>query len=192
MAILIRQIICTVLLGLFAAAFCSPPVSHAKEGLLLVEQKVKAGLLYNFLKYTDWPAGTLPQSKAMVVCIIGGDPFDGELQPMTERTVNQHDIQLRNIHSAAEVSGCHLLYINTRAAEDWPHLRDSLAGQSVLTVSDMKDFTQLGGMIQFSRRDNRISVEINQQAIAAAQLQVQDRLLRLTTLAQPGPNAGNR
>ncbi len=43
----------------------------------LQEQEIKAGLLYNFLKYTDWPPANLARRLfTMTVCIFGDDPLN--------------------------------------------------------------------------------------------------------------------
>ena len=169
----------TSLIAVIVAAAIALPV-YAAENLQLVEQQIKAGLLYNFLKYTEWPAERMPApGEAVVVCLIGGDPFGGHLQPMAGRTVNQQVIGIRTISTSAEIQSCSLLVVPAAQQETWPDMQRSLAGKSVLTVSDMPGFAASGGMIEFTRIDNRIGVIINTDTVTAAHLVVQDRLLRL-------------
>lgn len=161
--------------------------AQAEENLQLFEQDIKAGLLYNFLKYTEWPpeslAGTASQ---IVVCIFDGDPFEPYLKPMGGRTVNQREINIRIVHNTAETSGCHLLFAGADDKERWSELWPFLAGKSVLTVSDGADFAESGGMIEFGEKDHHISVTLNMDAVTAAKLRVQDRLLKLVTVVHPG------
>ena len=100
-------------LALAALLFAAAAVpARADDGVQLVEQKIKAGLVYNFLKYTDWPPSRMADaSSPMTVCIFGDDPFDGYLQPMAGRTVNQRSIVLRTIHAPNEMASCHLLFV---------------------------------------------------------------------------------
>ena len=65
-------------------------------------------------------------------------------------------------------------------------LRAALAMKPMLTVSNAEGFADSGGMIEFTRTDNRIGVKINTNAVTAAHLQVEDRLLRLATPASAG------
>jgi hypothetical protein len=116
-----------------------------------------------------------------VVCLLGGDPFNGHLQPMAGRTVNQHNIEIRSVRTAQESDGCSLLYIDANEKPGWPQLQKALAGKDVLTVSDFDGFAESGGMIEFTRTDKRIGVKINVDAVAAAHLAVQSRLLRLAS-----------
>jgi len=157
------------------------PAAEAAEGLQLVEQEIKAGLLYNFLKYTDWPAGGAAANAPIVVCLIGGDPFGGRLQPMSGRTVNQRVIEIRSLEAVKDSGVCSLLFVNAGEKPQWPELRTALMAKPMLTVSDFAGFSDAGGMIEFTRVDNRIGVKINTAALASAHLKVQDRLLKLAT-----------
>lgn len=148
-----------------------------------MEQDVKAGMLYNFLRYTDWP-GSAHAPGAMTVCVYGADPFSGRLASMAGRTVNQRPIVVRATRTASELAECSLIFINAEERSDWPRLRAALARRHVLTVSDYEGFANAGGMIEFTRANNRVGVRINVAAAEAADLAVQDRLLRLATVVR--------
>jgi hypothetical protein len=170
--------------------FTPTPVAQAQENIQLVEQEIKAGLLYNFMKYTDWPSDRAQQPNApIVVCLLGGDPFAGRLQPLAGRTVNQHVIELRNLRNVEEAGTCSLVFIHADEKPQWPQLRMALAGKSMLTVSDFQGFADAGGMIEFTRIENKIGVKIDTAAVTAAHLQVQDRLLKLANAVRGGGSA---
>ena len=157
----------------------------AGENVQLVEQQIKAGLLYNFLKYTQWPLERAQRAgSAIRVCLFGGDPFDGHLQPMSGRTVNEHVIEVRNVRNVTDIDDCALLFIHADQKPNWPELQKALAGKSVLTVSDFQGFALSGGMIEFTRNANRIGVTINTEPMSSANLQVEDRLLRLASMVR--------
>jgi hypothetical protein len=161
--------------------------SYAAEGFQLVEQQIEAGLLYNFLKYTEWPTGRTAKANApIIVCLFGGDPFAGNLQPMAGRTVNQQVIEIRSPRTIQETQVCSLLFIHSVEKPRWPELRMALRARSVLTVSDFEGFAESGGMIEFTKIDNRIGAKINMAAVTAAHLQVEDRLLKLVTPVRSG------
>ena len=63
-------------------------------------------------------------------------------------------------------------------------LRDE---DDLVTVSDIPGFASSGGMIEFTRVDNRIGVTINTDTVTAAHLVVQDRLLRLARTVTKAP-----
>jgi YfiR/HmsC-like len=177
------------LVAIFLAMVFALPAQAAD--VQLVEQQIKAGLLYNFLKYTQWPPERAQRPGASIrVCLFGDDPFDGHLQPMAGRTVNEHVIEVRNVRTVTDIGDCSLLFVPGDQKANWPELQRALAGKSVLTVSDFEGFALSGGMIEFTRIANRINVRINTEPIASANLQVEDRLLRLASMvhaATPGP-----
>jgi hypothetical protein len=153
----------------------------AQDSRRLAEQDIKAGLLYNFLRYTEWPSATLADG-TIDVCLYGGDPFDGRLQPMAGRTVNQRAIVIRAARTSAELASCSLVFVNARERAAWPGLRAELSRRSILTVSDYDGFARAGGMLEFTRVRNRVGVAVNVEAASAANLRVQERLLRLATI----------
>ncbi|MEJ0060422.1 MAG: YfiR family protein [Terricaulis sp.] len=165
----------TLFLLAFAMATWSP--AHAQSGLRLAEQDIKAGLLYSFLRYTDWPNPN--QAAPVRVCMFGRDSFDGRLQPLAGRTVNQRAIEVTIVRAPAETDACALLFVSTADEARWPELRAHLAGHDVMTVGDFGGFAASGGMIEFVRAENRIGVNINVEAVRSGRLAVQDRLLRL-------------
>lgn len=165
-----------------ALALASPAIAQ-QQNLRLAEQDIKAGLLYNFLRYTQWPPSARP-SQAMIVCVYGRDPFNGRLASMAGRTVNQRTIEVRSVRDGAEIDACSLLYVNAEERADWPALRARLARRNVLTVSDYDGFARSGGVIEFTRISNRIGILLNMDAAEDANLSVQDRLLRLASVVR--------
>lgn len=159
------------------------------ESIQLHEREIKAGLLYNFLKYTDFPDSALHGS-AISLCLFGGDPFGGYLDNTKGLTVHQRPIAVRVISSAAEADSCHLVYVNSSARGQWGGLASALADKGVLTVSDFGGFVQEGGMIEFSRSGDHVSAVLNMDAVTAARLRVEDRMLRLVTVVHAGTRKG--
>jgi hypothetical protein len=171
------------LLALVLFVALSAPVAAAQSNLRLVEQDIKAGLIYNFLRYTQWPAPSR-DGQPLVVCVYGPDPFSGRLQPMAGRTVNHRTISVRAVGAERELDACALVFINSANREDWPRLRTYLARRSILTVSDYDGFAVSGGMLEFTRVNNRIGVRMNVGAAEAANLRVEDRLRRLADVVR--------
>ena len=177
-----------------AVIFLLPIFSFAEEQsqLQLSEQKIKAGLIYNFLKYTEWPlTKTVDTSAPLVICVYGAeDPFDGYLQPIEERTVNQRIITIRHISNTEQMASCHMLFLGSDEQAQWPALHSFLANKSVLTVGDFTGFTNAGGMIELTTEDNRVQIQLNIESVAAAHLHIYDSLRRLAKTTQPSSRGG--
>jgi hypothetical protein len=188
MAILTRHRWRVFLACLCLAVFMPCLPAQAQNSLQMEEQKIKAGLIYNFLKYTQWPPEAAASS-SLVVCIFSiEDPFSGYLQPIEDRTVNQRSISLRHISRIEDAANCHMLFVGNDEQEQWPALRRSLDKKSVLTVGDFEGFAGNGGMIEFDTKNNRVQIELNPDAASAAHLRIYENLRRLakTTHAAPG------
>lgn len=157
--------------------------ARAQENLRLAEDAIKVGLIYNFLHYTAWPDDAL-DAGSYTVCFYGDDPFAGRLSLMAERSVNQRAIRIEHLSNDSEARACSVVFVNATERERWPRLREALGDSCVLTVSDFEGFAAAGGMIEFTAQRNRIGLRINADAVSAARLSVQDRLLRLAELSR--------
>src|SRR5262252_5871553 len=80
------------------AANASPPT----------EYQVKAAFLYNFVKFVEWPGA--PQTGPITVCVLGKDPFEGELERATDgKTVNGRSLAVRHVTDPAGAHSCQVL-----------------------------------------------------------------------------------
>lgn len=157
--------------------------ASASAALTLYEPKLKAGLVYNFLKYTIWPQGAGEQDR-LRVCLYGGDPFEGYLYPLRGRTAQQSEIAIVHVNSIPDTANCHFLFIHRREAAAMPQILAFLQGRQVLTASDIPAFTRHGGMVEFTMQNQRINVIINKEAVDRAGLRIHDRLLKLARLVR--------
>ena len=142
--------------------------------------KVKAGLVYNLLKYTRWQKSSpVMIDKKLTVCLYGGDPFNGALDPLQGRTAQQLAIDIIETEDPNAITDCSLVIIHRSEADSVPTLLKTLDRKSILTISDIDDFTHEGGMVAFTRDENRVALVLNVPAIQAAGLIVEDRLIKL-------------
>ncbi|HEX5458470.1 MAG TPA: YfiR family protein [Steroidobacteraceae bacterium] len=151
-------------------------------------QQVEAVFLFYFSQFVDWPPGAFAdQSSPIVIGVLGADPFDGTLdQAVSGERVNGRPIVVRRLQSVGEATGCHILYISSSEAPNLPQILDALKGHNVLTVSDLGNFMQSGGMIRFVLIDQHVRLNINARAAQAAGLTLSSKLLRAAVPAAPG------
>lgn len=178
MGILIRF---TVLLSFFLILSAS---SKAQEGPnYLYEQKIKAAIVYNFLKFTNWPDDTFARTNGKInVCLFGGDPFDGYLYPLEGKTAQQHPITIIQVHDIRKTAHCSLIFVHRNEAESLTPLLHFLKGRPVLTVSDIEAFAQQGGMIEMAKENEQINLYINDHEANADGLRIAKDILKLARL----------
>lgn len=154
----------------------------------LPEYQVKAAYLFNFLKFVEWPADAFADSLApIVIGIVGDDPF-GEVLPQVTvgKTVQGRDLVIHRYHDGENLRGCHILFIDASERKRLPQILAALRGSSVLTVADMDEFLDEGGMIQFLSEDNHVRFAINADATMRAKLKVSSKLLSLARTVGSG------
>jgi hypothetical protein len=147
----------------------------------LDEYLVKGSLLINIPKFVTWPASALPPTRQpLVVGVLGMNPFSDMLDDLAKAgQIQGRRIEVRYFKKVADVKGCHILYVSVSEGRRIPAVLSALKGQRVLTVSDIRDFVQKGGMVGLVVMDNRVQFDINQAAFRRAGLKVGSQLLQL-------------
>lgn len=147
------------------------------------EYQIKAAFLYNFVKFVEWPAETLPGDRPIIVGVLGKDPFGLALDDVIlGKAVDGHPIQILRTNSVQDLRSCRIAFISPSEAKRLPEILAGLRGSSVLTVGEADHFAQLGGMIQFTLEGNKVRFAINVDAAERAHLKVSSKLLSLATV----------
>jgi len=165
-----------LVLGLLSIAF-----SLVAQAQTSNEYQVKAAFLYNFAKFIDWPAEAFNASNApLIIGVIGNDPFGVALdQAINGKTVNGRPLVVRRLKWGQDLRACQILFISSSERKRLPQIIQSLRGASVLTVGDMAEFTQQGGIINFILEASRVRFEINSRASDQARIRISSKLLAL-------------
>jgi hypothetical protein len=146
------------------------------------EYQLKAGFLYNFSKFVQWPEDRFDdEGSAIVIAVLGTDRFGGELDRVVkDRLVEGRAIVVRHIKTAAEIPSAHIVFVS-RDAE--PLVVDSLHTlPGVLTVGETTAFTARGGIVAFYVMNDKVRFEINSDAAEKAGLKLSGQLLKLADI----------
>lgn len=142
------------------------------------EYRAKAGFLYNFIAFTEWPARV---GTPLTLCVYGADPFGEELNALQGKNVNGRSLTIRSAGNLDQVKGCQVVFVASSAIDSLPRILDILQGEPVLTVADSKGALDSGVGINMLARQNKIAFEVNLAATRRAQLNVSSKLLRLAS-----------
>jgi hypothetical protein len=147
------------------------------------EHQVKAVFLYNFTQFVAWPESAFSGKDApLVVGILGPDPFKDYLDAVVEgEKAATHPIIIKRFQKLEEVENCHILFVGEPVSQLGEVLR-SLKKSQVLTVGDVKGFSEKGGMVGFVTQGGRIRLQVNLDAVKSAELEVSSKLLRLAEI----------
>ena len=170
-----RVVGCLLFLGLLSTL---SPAVQAQTGN---EYQVKAAFLYNFAKFVDWPPEAFAgRSGKLVIGVIGEDPFGGALdQAINGKTIGGRSLVVHRLRWGQDLRSCHILFISSSERQRLPQIIQSLRGASVLTVGDMGQFNQQGGIINFVLEANKVGFEINSRGAHRARLRISSKLLAL-------------
>jgi len=147
------------------------------------EYRVKAAFLYNFTRFTSWPDSGDTQFN---LCILGDNPFNGELESLSGKTVHDRPLVISYPQALEESGYCHTLFISRSLTSDLEEIIGSLGSRPVLTVSDIDNFTGRGGIIGMHTVDSRVRFSINIASAARAGLSISSKLLSLASAIRSG------
>jgi YfiR/HmsC-like len=149
------------------------------------EYQIKAVLLFRLAQFVEWPTNRFATpTNAVVIGVIGKNPF-GEALSLAVRgeTAHNRSIKIEELKPEDDIRACHIVFISRSEARRVKEITSSLAGQSVLTVSDMDNFVvRHGGMVRFLTDQNKVNLRINLDTAKAAGLVLDSRLLRMAEI----------
>ena len=109
------------------------------------------------------------------------NPFDEALPRALEgETVSNRTLSARDVRTAADSAGCHMLFVpegaETRAAA---LLRGS--GPYTVTVGESPRFEQMGGAVSLVVEDGRVRFSVNLSPVEDRGVRISARMLKLAS-----------
>ncbi len=182
--------------GVAASANAGAPSSAAG---ISRASAIKAGMVLNFIRYTEWPEATFDaQNDPIVLTVLGeGEMADALEQTMSDQQVHGRVVQVRRLAypepppGKAAVSdddmstfvstlrASHVLFVCDSEKDHLDAVFAKLDAANVLTVGDLHEFAEQGGMLGLTIRQDKVAFDANTDKIEATQLKVSSKLLRL-------------
>ena len=190
-----RRVVCKVALSaalLHLAVWT--PAAHAGVDNEAEEAAVQAAFIFNFARFTEWPA-TAFSSKTSPLnhCLWGPrDALARALSSLSERPVQGHPLHFIQMNKLDELKICHVAFIAEPDVKRRAQALQILSSQPTLTVSDIEGFAREGGMIGLIRVGTRLRFEINHHQSQKAGLRLTADLLNLATTIVDSEMGANR
>jgi hypothetical protein len=166
-----------------ALLWLAAPCSFARDTQR--EDALKAGYLFNFIKFVEWPApgGTDP----FTVCFLGSEGVLGQLATaVSTKRIGDRPIAARMLSVGEPFAGCQVLYIDgTQLGYSASAL--SARTPALLTVSDGTNFLREGGIIELFAEGNRLRFRISLDNARRANLRISSSLLQLASSVEKEP-----
>jgi hypothetical protein len=145
------------------------------------EYQLKAGYLWNFSRYVDWPARSFKQTNSpLVIGILGQDRFGNDLRKLVAgKKVEGHDLVVRKVETMDQSRECQILFISMSERRRTADILQALKSAPVLTVGESEGFIQAGGIINFQVRNRELLLDINRAAAEKVGLRISSKLLQI-------------
>ena len=146
-----------------------------------LEDQVKAGFLYNFIFFVEWPPKERVEGDSRSICIVGESSLRDAFSSVEGRPVEGRKLIVAHLDGDAEpesLRACDVLFISASLADEIDDILQSLEGYPVLSVSEVEGFALAGGMINFVTRET-VGFEINPGAAELVGIKLRSGLLRV-------------
>jgi hypothetical protein len=142
------------------------------------EYLVKARYLLNIPLFIELP----PQGNngaPFTICMIGETPLETILAASKGKLIKNRPLVVRRVEDVSQVENCQMLFIASSERHRLQVLLPEANRRRILTVSDMRDFVRLGGMISLLTVDNRVTYDLNRSVAGKASISFSTQLLKL-------------
>jgi hypothetical protein len=143
--------------------------------------EVYSMMVFNFTRYVQWPDNDV--SGQFVIGVIGNNDIYNTLNTWySGKPRGSKTYLIKKFNSAAEVSECHVLFIDKSKSGEFEAANNKVKGKGTLVVTDKNGLGEKGSAINFKTVDNKLKFELNQKAIEASNLKVSSSLTSLAIL----------
>ncbi|HXH49852.1 MAG TPA: YfiR family protein [Terriglobia bacterium] len=175
-----------ILTGIVAAWFAAGSVAEARAQSLSpqeYENQVKATFIYNFSRFIEWPAETFTRGKSsLTICVLGNNPFGGALDSIEGKNVQGRKIEIERLAGLSKLDACKILFVSSSEREHLKEILESAKHSRILTISEINQFTQAGGVVALAMRKDRIHFSVNLDAANETGVKISSTVLRLATI----------
>ena len=153
------------------------------------EYLIKAGFIFNFAKFVEWPQTTFAQPDSpIVIGILGTDPFGAIIdQIVQDKKIGGRGFVVKRLKWGADpkdLKECKILFVGASERMHIDELVQIVRGLPILTVGETPGFAERGGVIRLVLEDNKVRFEVNVDAAHQAGLTISSRLLTLARIIQ--------
>jgi hypothetical protein len=176
-------VLCIAVSGVVAGAESPAPTMH----------QVQAAFLFNFAKFVTWPDDAFQRSEnSLIIGVLGEDPFGAVLEEtIRDKTVMGKKLAVKRFVRIQDAVNSHILFLSSSEESHLPHILKVLEKNTVLTVSDMEQFGERGGMVAFTVEDQKVRFNVNVDAVERAGLKMGSQLLKLAKIVGDKSRTGN-
>lgn len=143
------------------------------------EYQVKSAMLFNMLKFMDWPTEGTQQ---LQVCVVGKGPFVTGVATLHGKMVKGRTLSVQQLSSAGGgLQECDVLAFGDVDRSTLVQLLEQSRTAPLVTLSDTPGFIRSGGVVGFVLQGGKVRFEINQASALRHRVRISSQLLKLAT-----------
>jgi hypothetical protein len=164
------------------------------QSVPLSEYQIKAGFLFNFTKFVEWPPDSFSDPGVpLVMGVVGDNQITSLLEETAAgKTVNGRAVIVKRFKEGQDIHGCQILFISSSEEKHTTQILERIKGSSILTVGETDGFVQSGGVINFFVEGNKVRLEVNLDAAARARLKISAKVIAVARLVKVDSPPGGR
>jgi hypothetical protein len=166
-----------LLSALLAATVACVAVASAAEIDPVLERRVKAAFLYQFIPYVEWPASAAGDGP-IVIAVAGSDETVAEVASVIgARRAGERPVVVRRWRESDLAGGAHIVYVRSSANGRLAAIARAAAQTGTLVVSEADNGLAQGGMVNFDIVEGKVRFDVSLPAVEKAGLRISSRLL---------------
>lgn len=142
------------------------------------EYEVKAVYLYQFAKFVNWPALSIDSEPNFVIGIHGHNPFSDFADAIyKDKQFKGKPLKIIQVKTPEEAKQCHMIFFSGTDKYSTLKFISKIKTLPVLLVGDqIDDFCHIGGMINFTDKENKYRFEINPDVAKQSDIEISSKL----------------
>ena len=163
----------------FCLAFTHTASAQSEDG-------IKAAFIYNFAKFTNWPAKAFADANAPInVGFVAADSMADLFEKnVTGKNANGRDFAVKRLSGSAGAESCQIVYIGD--GQQAAAVIAAAKGKPILTVGNSDAFAGAGGMVNFIKDGAKIKFDLDLGATSSAELKLDEKIRQLARNVKGG------
>jgi len=148
-----------------------------------VEYQIKAGYIYNFAKFVEWPPPPLPDgANFRVGVLVDENAYTVIAETLRGRLIGDHPLEVVLLKLDTDASNCRVVFIPRSVGITPRQFHAAQPAARVLLVGEKDGFAASGGEIGFVPRGDNLRYQVNLAAAEHAGLRLSARLASLAEI----------
>jgi len=141
------------------------------------EDRLRAGYLFNFAKFIEWPS--FMAEEPLRVCCLRSPGIHAAFDASSGgKSIGSHRLVTRDVRDRPAAAGCRMVFVAAGVAADGEYSRSNIT-PAVVTIGDAPDFLERGGIIELFTQENRLRFKVSLDNARQAGLRIGSDLLQL-------------